>query len=134
MPGRLRDAIRRERERQSADERRRVREPERAQPECRETAGADVGQEHEDVPAGDGSEQRLEWAEHGRERPAREVDPRLELRLEAVGVEPRRLAARELVAGKPEAVDRLQMVARRDASLGRDAVAQEALVGAAERR
>ena len=60
--------------------------------------------------------------------------PRLELRLEAVGVDPWRLAAGELVAGEPEAVDRLQVVARRDASLGHDAVAQEALVGVAERR
>ena len=87
VPRRLRDAVRREREREPADERGRERESERAQPERREAAGADVGQEHEDVPAGDRPEQRLERAEDRRERPAGEVGPRLELGLEAVGVD-----------------------------------------------
>ena len=134
VPRRLRDAVRRECEREPADERSREREAERTQPERGEAACSDVGQEHEDVPAGDRPEQRLERAEDRRERPAGEVGPPLELGLEAVGVDPRRLAAGELVAGEPEAVDRLQVVARRDASLGRDAVAQEAIVGAAEGR
>ena len=127
VPGRLGDAVGREREREPADERRPGREAERPQPERREAARPDVGQEHEEVPARHGAEDRLEGPEHDRERPAGEVDARLELGLEAVRVEPRRLAAGELVAGKPEVVRRLEMVAGCDAALPRDAVAEEAV-------
>ena len=90
VPGRLRDAVGREREREPADERGAERQAERAQPERREAAGADVGQQDEEVPARDRPEQRLQRPVDGRERPAGEVDARLDLRLEAVRVEPRR--------------------------------------------
>ena len=95
VAGRLRDAVGREREREPADERR----AEAADPSARsqsaaKPAGADVGQQHEDVPAGDRPEERLQRPEDGREGPAGEVHARLHLRLEAVRVEPRRCAAR----------------------------------------
>ena len=127
VPGRLRDAIGREGESEPADERGAEREPERAQPERGEAAGADVRQQDEQVPAGDGAEQRLQRAEDGRERPAGEVHTRLDLRLEAVRVEPRRCAASQLVPRQPEVVDGLQMVAGRDPPLARRAVAEEAV-------
>ena len=87
----------------------------------------DVGQEDEEIPADDGAEQGLERAEDGGERPAGEIDTWLDLGLEAVWVEPRRLAARQLVARQPEVVGGLQMVARRDAPLARSAVAEEVI-------
>ena len=125
MPGRLGDAIRRERESEPADERRGEREPERSQPERGEPSRTDVGQEDEEIPADDGAEQGLERAEDGGERPAGEIDTWLDLGLEAVRVEPRRLAARQLVARQPEVVGGLQMVARCDPPLARSAVAEE---------
>ena len=127
VPRRLGDAIGRECESEPTDERRGEREPERAQPERGQSTGADVGQQDEEVPAGDGAEQRLERAEDGRERPAGEVHTRLDLRLEAVRVEPGRLAASQLVARQPEVVGGLKMVARRDPPLARRAVAEEAI-------
>ena len=127
VPGRLRDPIGGEREREPADERRPEAEAERAQPERGEAAGADVGQQHEDVPAGDGPEERLQRAVGGGEGPAGEVHARLHLGLEAVRVEPRCRSPRELVAGQPERVHRLQVVSRRDPALARRAVAEEAV-------
>ncbi len=127
VPGRLGDAIGSECEREPADERRGEREPERAQPERGQPSGADVGQEDEEVPADDGAEQRLERPEDGRERPAGEVHTRLDLRLEAVRVEPRRLAAHQLVARQPQVVGGLKVVTRRHSPLARCAVAEEAI-------
>ena len=124
---RLRDAVRRQREREPADERRAEPEAERAQPERGEPAGADVRQEHEDVPARDRPEERLQRPVDSRERPAGEVHARLDLRLEAVRIEPGLCSARELVAGQPEGVGRLQVVARRHPSLVGRAVAEEAV-------
>ena len=127
MPRRLGDAVGRQREGEPADQRGAERQPERPQPERREAAGADVGQQDEEVPAGDGSEDGLQRPVHGRERPAGEVHPRLDLRLEAVGIEPRRLATRELVPRQPQVVGGLKMVAGRDSPLARRAVAEQAV-------
>ena len=122
---RLRDAVRRQRECETADERRAEPEAERAQPERGEPAGADVRQEHEEVPAGDRPEERLQRSVDNRERPPGEVHSGLDLRLEAVRIEPWLGSARELVPGKPEGVRRLQVVSGRNPSLVGRAVAEE---------
>ena len=124
---RLRDAVRREREREPADERRAKPEAECAQPQRGEATGADVCQQHEDVPARHRPEQRPQRPVDHRERPAGEVHARLDLRLEAVGIEPGLCTPRELVAGQPEGVGRLQVVARRHPSFVWRAVAEEAV-------
>ena len=125
--GSLDRAVRSEREREPADERRAEIETERPQPERREATGADIREQDEDVPAGHRPEERLQRPVDGRERPAGEVHPRLDLRLEAVRVEPGRCSSRELVAGEPERVGRLQVVARRHPPFLRRAVAEKAV-------
>jgi hypothetical protein len=127
VPGRLGDAVGREREGEPADERRAERQPERAQPQRGEAAGAHEREEDECVPAGDGAEKRLQRPVDEREGPRGEVRPRLQLGLEAVRIDPGRLAARELMAGKPQVVRRLQVVSRRHAPLTWDAVAEKAV-------
>lgn len=101
-----------EREREPADERGAGAQAERPKPEEGEAAGAEVPEQHEQVPRDHGPEQRLQGAEDGGERPAGEVDARVRLRLEAVRVEPRLRAAPELVAGQPELPGDLQVVPR----------------------
>jgi hypothetical protein len=127
VAGRLRDPVGREREGEPAHDGGADRQPEGAQPERRESARTDVGQQEEGVPARDRPEQRLQRPEHEAERPAGEVDARLELRLEAVGIEPRRLPASQLVTRQPERIDGLQVVSRRHPSLAGHAVAEEAI-------
>ncbi len=101
-------------------------EAERAQPEEGRAAGAQVAEEDEQVPGGDGAEQSFERPEDDRERPAREVRARLGLGLEAVGVEPRLGGASELMAGEPELPDRLQVVSRgRRSRSSRQALGEE---------
>lgn len=109
---RLHGPVRGEREREPADERGPGAQAERPKPEEGEAACAEVPEQHEQVPRDDGPEQRLQGAEDGGERPTGEVDARVRLRLEAVGVEPRLRAAPELVAGQPELPRDLQVVAR----------------------
>jgi len=101
----------REREREPARERPRHAEAQFAQPEEGRGAGAEEAEEDEGVPPGHCSEQRVERPEDEPERPPGEVRPRVDLGLEAVRVEPGRLAALQLVTGEPELPDRLEMVA-----------------------
>lgn len=135
MPGpRLRDAIGREREGEAADGRRADAEAQRAQPEKREPAGAQVPEQEEGVPRADGPEEGVQRPERESERPAGEVQARLGLRPEAVGVAPRNLAAAELVAREPELPDRLQMVTgRRGTRKAAKPLGQEVVVGVLQR-
>ena len=128
-------AIRREREHQAAGERRPDAEPDRAEPEKRQAPGAEVAQQHEEVPGGDRPEQPLQRPEDDGERPARKVDARLDLGLEAVRVEPLSSAAPELVAGEPELPDDLKMVAgSRCAGQSRETLGEEVRAGVLQRR
>ena len=127
VTGRLGDAVRREGEGEPADERGAERQAERTQPERGEAAGADVGQQDEEVPARHRPEERLQRPVDGRERPAGEVHARLDLRLEAVRIEPRLRAPGELMARQPEVVGRLKVVAGRDPPIARRAVAEEVI-------
>ena len=112
---------------QPADDRRTERDAERAQPERRHPARDHVQRQSEQVPREHWAEQPLERPEDERERPAGRVDALWRLRLELVRVKPRRAAVQQLVAGEPEVVDGLEVVARR-----RPAVAR--LAARAERR
>ena len=129
VPGRLADAVRHEAEDRAADERRRAREPERAQPPAREPAGEQEREEDDQVV-------RPHVAEGGGKRPVRrpeqpalEVRRRLGLRPERVRVGERRVCARELVPDEPERPAELEMVAR-----GGLAVAQPRAVRGSGRR
>ena len=134
VPGReLRRSIRRQREHEPSGEGGRARDVELAQPEERGRPGAEVREQEEGVPGGDGAEQRLQRAEDERERPADEAHPLVDGRAEAVRVEPRRLTARQLVARQPEQVGRLEVVAPCCLAAARAAFCEERLVGLAER-
>ena len=98
------------------------------------SAGAGVGQEDEGVPAADRAEQPLERPEREPERPSGEIDALLHRRLEAVRVEPWRGRTLELVAGEPELVRGLQVVARSRLAVPREPLGHEALVRVANRR
>jgi hypothetical protein len=130
----LRDHVGRQRERQPARERPFAIEIELSQPQERQAAGRGEGQEDEDVPRSHRAEQRVQRPEEDPEGPTREVRSRLDLRLEAVGVEPRRRATFELMAGEPELPDRLQVVAGRHLAACRQALSQEAVIRVPERR
>ena len=111
--GGLDRTVRGEREREPADERSAERESQRTQPGGGRRTRTEVGQERERVPRADGPEERVQRPEDDRERPAGVVRPLRRLGLEAVGVEPRRMPAAELMPGEPEVVRRLQVVAGR---------------------
>ncbi len=108
----LDDAVRSQGKRKPPDERGAGAEPDRPQPQKRESSGAEIAEQHEGVPGEDRARERVERPERQAERPAGEVDARLGLGPEAVGVVDRILAAGELMPGQPELPDRLQMVAR----------------------
>ena len=109
----LAGAVRREREGEPADERGPGSEPQRAQPQERKTARSDVAEQQERVPGADRPEQRLQRPERQAEGPTGEVEARLDLRLEAIGIVERVGAASELVSRQPELPERLQVVSRR---------------------
>ena len=113
MAGALRHPVRRERERQPADQCRARRQQDLSQPEVREASGREVRQQHQQVPREDRPEGGVERPERKPKRPAAEVDPRARFRLERVRVAPRRAPVVELVADEPEVVDGLQVVAAR---------------------
>ncbi len=128
--GALRDEVRRQREREAAGERPRTVETELAQPEERQSAGAREGQQHEGVPGEHRAEQGVQRPEDEPERPGGEVRARIDLRLEAVRVEPGRRALLQLVPGQPELPDRLEMVARRRLAAGGQPLREEAVIRA----
>ena len=109
----LRHAVGRELERQPPGERGAARQAELPQPEVREPAGGEVGQEQQHVPPGDRAEGRPERPVGQPERPAAEVHARAALGPERVRVEPGCVTVLELVADEPEVVDGLQVVAHR---------------------
>ena len=128
-------AIGRECEHEAAGERRADADPDRAEPEKRQATSTEVAQQHEEVPGRDRAKQLLQWPEDDGERPAREVDARLDLGLEAVRIEPRRSAVPELVAGEPELPDDLKMVAgSRCAGQAREPFGEEVRAGVPQRR
>ncbi len=73
----------------------------------------DEAEEHEQVPGRDRPECPLQRPVDEPERPAGEIPARLDLRLEAVRITPRRPPVLELVPDEPELVADLEVVARR---------------------
>jgi len=131
----LRHEVGREGEREPARQRSRHAQAELPQPEEGRGAGAEKAEEDEGVPARYRSEERVERPEDKRERPPGEVRTRVDLGLEAVRVEPGRLAALQLMTRKPELPDGLQVVARGgSAGARRQPLGEESLVRAPERR
>jgi hypothetical protein len=109
----LGEAIGRDREDKPSQRRGEQREPELAQPsECCKT-GENDGHEQKKVPGDNRAEQPIERPEGKAERPAGEHELRIDERLEAIWIAPRRAAVIELVPDQPEAVDGLQVVACR---------------------
>src|SRR5207244_595017 len=113
MPDALLDAIRRDRERETAGESRATRQPQLTQPRAGEEPRERVDEQLRHVPPADETEQGRDRPEDQPERPAGEVRLRGCLRPERVGIEPGRMSAFELVADEPPVVQRLQMVPRR---------------------
>ena len=113
MADALLHAVGRDRERQPAGQRRAAWLPQLAQPRACERAREHVHDELQQVPPGDEPERRTERPEDEAERPARIVRLWLGLRLERVGVAPRRTAVLQLVTDEPVVVQRLQVVSRR---------------------
>ena len=113
MAAALHEPVGRDREGQPADGGRLGGQAQAAEPGCGREAAAHAGQEQEQVPREHRAEGSLERPEGERERPSRRVQLRLGDGLEAVGVAPRRRAVLELVARKPQPVDRLKVIACR---------------------
>jgi hypothetical protein len=109
-------------------------QPEGAKPGAPEPPGEHVAEKREGVPRPDRPEQLLERPVREAEDDALEVEERLGLRLEGVGVPPRRTPALELMPRQPEVVRRLKVVAWRRLAVTGTAARKEALVGFPERR
>ena len=121
----LGDAVRRDRERKAADECRRAREPELAQPRAREQPGERVAHDLHCVPREDEAEQRAERPEQEAERPAGEIGLRAGFRAKRERIEPRCVAVLELVADEPPVIQGLQVIARRRLAVSRGASGEE---------
>ena len=131
----LHRAVGRERERQPTDERSADPEAERAQPQKGKGARPEVSEQEKRVPAADGAEAGVKRPEDRAERPACEVDARLCLRPEAVGVAPRNVALTQLVSGEPELPDGLQVIAGSGGpGKAAKALRHEVVVGVLQRR
>ena len=111
MSGRLSDPVRHEAEDEAADERRRSRDLQCAQPPAREPAGEHEREQHHEVVRPDVPECRRERPVRDAEQPALEVRRRLGLGTERVRVDERRLPLLELVAYEPEGPAKLEVVA-----------------------
>ena len=119
VAGALGHAVRRKLEDEPAYQCRAARQPELAEPEERESACREIGQQQQHVPGDDRPERGLERPERRSERPAAEVHARAALRPERVRVEPRRPAVLHLVPDQPEVVDGLQVIADRGLAVDR---------------
>src|SRR6266571_1180504 len=108
MSDALLDAIRSDRERQSADEGGRARQTQFAQPRAGGEPGEDVADELHQVPADDEPERSAERPEQKPERPARIVRLRVRLGAERVRVEPGGASVLELMSDEPPVVQGLQ--------------------------
>src|ERR671928_29487 len=91
-------AVRRGRERDPPHERAPARPSDHTHPRAGEAPCRNIEEDGQDIPTDDRAEQPHERPEGQPERPAAEVHLRLDLRPEAVRVEPRRSPVLELVA------------------------------------
>ena len=121
VPAALDEPVRSDREREAAQRGGRDGKVELAEPEVDEEARSEGDGEDQQVPGDDRAEERIERPEREAVGPAAEHDLGLHERLEAVRIAPRLRPGPELVADEPEAIARLEMVAR-----GRLAVARKA--------
>ena len=124
----MRLEVGREAEGEAPGERALAAQPQLSQPERREPARADEAEEHEQVPGRDRPERPLQRPVDEPERPAGEIPARLDLRLEAVRITPRRPPVLELVPDEPELVADLEVVARRRLAVPRAALGHEGRV------
>ncbi len=112
VPAALEEPVRSQLEREPPERGRERRQLQLAEPEVGEEPGRERDEQEEQVPGGDRPEERVERPVGHPVGPAAEDHLRLDERLEAVGVDPGRVAALELVADEPEPVGRLEVVAR----------------------
>ena len=117
----LHEPVRRDPEGKPSQRGGRERKLELTEPQVGEEARQEGHGQHQEVPRHHRPEERLERPEREAVGPAAEDDLRLDERLVAVRVPPRLGAGLELMTHQPEAVGRLEMVAR-----GRLAVARQA--------
>ncbi len=113
MPSALQQTVRGELEREPAERGRGGRKLELAEPQIGEDARRERDEQKEKVPRDHRPPEGVQRPEREPVRPAAEDNLRLDERLEAVRIDPRRLATLELVTDEPEAIRRLQMVAGR---------------------
>ena len=132
--GRLLQAVRSDLEREPADERSARSEAELPEPHKREEPCADEAEQHEHVPADDEPERAPQRPEGKAERPRRRVQLRIRLGAEGVRIPPRVAAVLQLVAGQPEPVRSLQMVAGRHLAVTALAAGQEVRARVRKRR
>ena len=123
----MRLQVGRERKGEAPGERGLATQPQLSQPERCEPAGAHEAEEHEQVPGRHGPECPLQRPVDGPEWPAGEIPARLDLRLKAVRVTPRRPPVFELVPDEPELVADLEVVARRRFAVPGAALSHEGL-------
>ena len=124
----LRLEVGREAEGEAPGERTLAAQPQLSQPERCESTRAQKAEEHEQVPGRDRPERPLQRPVDEPERPAGEIPARLDLRLEAVRITPRRPPVLELVPDEPELVADLEVVARRRLAVPRATLGHEGRV------
>ena len=130
---RLLQPVRRDLEREPADECRSHSELELSQPGVRQQPGGDQPEEHQDVPADDDAERPPERPEREAERPGRGVELRLGDGAKRVRIAPRIVPVLELVPWQPQPVGQLQVVSGRRLPVTRLASGEEVRVRMAQR-
>ena len=134
VPAALDEAVRSDREREAAQRGSRDGKVELAEPEVDEEAGGEGHGEDQQVPGDDRAEERLERPEREAVGPAAEHDLGLHERLVAVRIAPRLRPGPELVADEPEAIARLEVVARGGFAVARKAGGDELRAEVEQRR
>ncbi len=129
VPGRLPEPVGREREDETADERRAADEPERPQPPARQRAGGDDREQDDEVVRPDVPEEEPQRPERDPEQPPLQIRRCARLGPEGVRVGPRRRAVLELVARQPESPPELQVVTGRGLAVARRGTRQIAAAG-----